>query len=315
MSTNFKYPMVSIIMPAYNCEKYIHNAIRSVINQSFTDWELIVVDDGSTDNTPRVVQEFVDSRILFFRHEKNRGAGAARNTAIAKAHGEWGALLDADDMWDIQRLSKLVEVAKNYPHSLVADDIWNCLSGKNGDILPWKTCFSNKGFSKLLKNVSVSGVEPQVFIKYELGLIKPIFPLKIIKQLKISYSNLVNSHDMEFYMQCFKYGLRLYVLNEPLYYYRMVQREFKITSYLGFLKVYEYLLNDDGYNELIREALEIKYNEFKHYRYFVGYLKSFQIIKALSILLISPNTFIIFIRKLPHIISLRFFALKMNVKY
>jgi glycosyltransferase involved in cell wall biosynthesis len=92
-------------MPAYNAEKYVGNAIASVIAQTYSNWELIVLDDGSTDNTEEVVRELAghDSRIKYFFQENGK-QGKARNTAIAHAQGELLAFLDADDQWLEQKL-------------------------------------------------------------------------------------------------------------------------------------------------------------------------------------------------------------------
>src|SRR5262249_61710555 len=92
--------LVSIIMPAYNAGKYIADSIQSVLAQTYSDWELIVVDDGSTDNTATVVQQFVtrDSRIKYFFQENGR-LGKARNTGIKNASGSLIAFLDSDDLW------------------------------------------------------------------------------------------------------------------------------------------------------------------------------------------------------------------------
>jgi glycosyltransferase involved in cell wall biosynthesis len=90
-------PLVSVVMPAYNASKYIARAIESVLNQSYGNFELIIVDDGSTDNTKDVIAGFKDDRIKYFRKE-NGGASSARNFAIGKSEGSFIAILDADDM-------------------------------------------------------------------------------------------------------------------------------------------------------------------------------------------------------------------------
>lgn len=100
--------MVSIVMPAYNAEKYIEQSIKSVLEQTYTDYELIIVDDCSTDGTARVVEKMAagDSRIVFLKAEKNAGVSAARNLAISRAAGEWIAFLDSDDLWAPDKLEK-----------------------------------------------------------------------------------------------------------------------------------------------------------------------------------------------------------------
>ena len=90
-------PKISVIMPVYNGESFIEQAIQSLLFQSFDDWELIVVDDGSTDSTPIILQKLNDIRINTIWQE-NRGEAGARNTALNHVTGEYLAFLDADDV-------------------------------------------------------------------------------------------------------------------------------------------------------------------------------------------------------------------------
>lgn len=113
--------MVSIVMPAYNCEKYISKAINSVIAQSVKDWELLVVDDGSTDATCRIVEAYEkqDSRIHLIRQKENGGVAKARNKGILCAAGEQIALLDSDDVWTEDKLQKQLALQKDTKAELV----------------------------------------------------------------------------------------------------------------------------------------------------------------------------------------------------
>lgn len=92
-------PRVSIIMPAYNAKAYIGQAIESAIAQTFPDWELIVVDDCSTDDTAACVRSYSDSRVRYFKNERNSGVAYTRNCGIEAARGEYIAFLDSDDVW------------------------------------------------------------------------------------------------------------------------------------------------------------------------------------------------------------------------
>jgi glycosyltransferase involved in cell wall biosynthesis len=98
--------MVSIITPSYNSEKFIEATIWSVINQTYSNWELIIVDDCSTDLSCELIESFVqdDNRIKLITHKENLGAGRARNRAIKEAKGDYIAFLDADDLWEPQKL-------------------------------------------------------------------------------------------------------------------------------------------------------------------------------------------------------------------
>lgn len=100
--------LVSIIMPSYNTAAYIKRSIESVIAQTYTDWELIIVDDCSADNTDEVVSQFRDERIRYLKNEKNSGAALSRNRALREARGRWIAFLDSDDIWMPQKLEKQI---------------------------------------------------------------------------------------------------------------------------------------------------------------------------------------------------------------
>ena len=105
-------PLVSVITAAYNAEAYIAETIQGVLSQTFHDWEYIVVDDGSTDGTARVVQSFPE---ITYVYQHNQGVAAARNTALAYASGKYIALLDADDVWLSEKLALQVAAMQAYP--------------------------------------------------------------------------------------------------------------------------------------------------------------------------------------------------------
>ncbi len=125
---------VSVIIPAYNHAHYLPQAIQSVLDQTYTDWEIIVVDDGSTDDTAAVVGEFTDPRLRYI-YQENQGLSAARNTGIRAAHGHYLVFLDADDEWEPEFLRNCIKV-------LDADDTLagvytrNYFIDGNGAILP-----------------------------------------------------------------------------------------------------------------------------------------------------------------------------------
>ena len=108
-----KNPTVSVIIPTYNRAHLVGRAIKSVLNQTYRDFEIIVVDDGSTDNTKDIIKEFQkkDKRIKYIPYEKNKGGSAARNTGIKAAKGEYIAFLDSDDEWayEIRKADKLFQ--------------------------------------------------------------------------------------------------------------------------------------------------------------------------------------------------------------
>jgi len=101
--------LVSIIMPSYNTGRFIKETIESVLKQTYSDWELIIVDDCSTDDTDAVVAPYLaDSRILYIKNDVNSGAAISRNRALREAKGKWIAFLDSDDLWEPEKLEKQI---------------------------------------------------------------------------------------------------------------------------------------------------------------------------------------------------------------
>ena len=149
-----KQPLVSVIMPAYNAEEYISEAVQSVMAQTYTNWELLILDDCSTDGTADKARCFsdLDSRITLYSNPKNMGVALTRNKGMALAKGSWVALLDSDDIWHKDKLEKQLVAAEN-----TGADIIYCsysLMDKNGEhlsdfIVPERTSYDDM----LRKNV------------------------------------------------------------------------------------------------------------------------------------------------------------------
>lgn len=115
---------VTVIIPTFNRGYCLAESIQSVLDQSFTDFELIVVDDGSTDNTLDVVSQFPD--IQKIRLDENRGVSFARNRGLKQARGEWIAFLDSDDLWEKEKLATQIKWVERHPghHAVYTDEIW-----------------------------------------------------------------------------------------------------------------------------------------------------------------------------------------------
>ena len=103
-----EYGLVSIIMPNYNSAKYLRDTIGSVIAQSYQNWELLFVDDCSTDDSIKIVESFGDPRIRILKNDVNSGAAVSRNYALREAQGRWIAFLDSDDLWKCNKLEKQI---------------------------------------------------------------------------------------------------------------------------------------------------------------------------------------------------------------
>lgn len=123
--------LVSIIMPSYNTASYISNSIKSVIAQTYNNWELIIVDDCSTDNTDEIVADFlIDKRIKYYKNNYNRGAAQSRNRALQEAKGRYIAFLDSDDLWLPEKLELQLAYMKENNYAFSYTDYRICLNGK-----------------------------------------------------------------------------------------------------------------------------------------------------------------------------------------
>lgn len=139
---------ISVVIPLYNKEKSIYHTLRSVCEQTYTDMEILVVDDGSTDNSVVVAESYSDSRIRVIR-KVNGGVCSARNRGIREAKGQYIALLDADDLWDKQCLETQVRLIEEYPEAAM----WgvNIAFIKNGVVRKWEQGMGD-GFCGYVEN-------------------------------------------------------------------------------------------------------------------------------------------------------------------
>jgi glycosyltransferase involved in cell wall biosynthesis len=141
MGPKNKSPQISVIIPSYNHGKYIVTAINSVLSQSFEDFELIVIDDGSKDSSPQIIQTIHDPRLIFFA-QKNKGAHEAINRGLSLAKGKYLTILNSDDVFHPLRLEKCREVLENKPEvDLVSS--WIEVIGKTGEVLDTKKAWHN----------------------------------------------------------------------------------------------------------------------------------------------------------------------------
>lgn len=110
-----KKPLVSVVIPAYNAERFIRRSLESALSQSYRNIEIIVVDDASTDKTARIIESYEDSRIKYFRQEPNKGQGPARNIGIRESTGQYITFLDADDYYLPEKVAREVEYLRKHP--------------------------------------------------------------------------------------------------------------------------------------------------------------------------------------------------------
>ncbi len=143
------YGLVSIITPSYNSSKYIAETIESVLNQTYTNWEMIITDDCSTDNTCEIVEIYIknDSRIKLLHLNENSGAGIARNNSIKVAKGKYIAFLDSDDLWLPYKLERQLDfmnkkdIGVSYTSSLTCRE--------NGEIFAFNPAYKSVTYKQI----------------------------------------------------------------------------------------------------------------------------------------------------------------------
>ena len=161
--------LVSIIMPSYNVEKYIESSIKSVQSQTYDNWELIIIDDCSSDNTVKVIRKIQDSRIKLLLNKKNSGAALSRNRGLREAKGRWVAFLDADDFWHPEKLMLQLNFMKKYNYAFTYTDYKIRINGKD---LPYIYTAPNKINKRKMYNYCYFSTITVIYDQTEVGLIQ-----------------------------------------------------------------------------------------------------------------------------------------------
>lgn len=197
---------ISTVIPLYNKGPYIERTIKSVLNQNLQPTEIIIVNDGSTDNGPKIVENFNDSKIKLI-NQKNKGASAARNTGIKAAKGKLIALLDADDEWLPNHLNEKVNFFKNHPEiGAVGSSFYTIKNNEKVipqkfDYLPDENVIINNYFKTSLKRKPMNSSVA-------------IFKKSIIKKIGYFPENLNNGEDLFFWSKI-ALNYKIGYINEP----------------------------------------------------------------------------------------------------
>lgn len=197
--------LVSIIIPIYNAEKYLKDTIENILEQSYKNWELILVNDCSTDNSKRVAKPYLSKKIKWIDLKKNGGAAIARNKGVEKAEGRFICFQDADDLWDKEKLSKQISFMKknncafSYTGYEFADE--KCKPNGKKVFVPEKMTYK-----QALKNTTIS-------------TITVMFDMSKLSKKDIAMPN-IEAEDTATWWNILKIIDTAYGLNEILSYYR-----------------------------------------------------------------------------------------------
>lgn len=255
--------LISIILPTYNGAKWIEKSIQSVIDQSYTNWELLVIDDGSTDDTSDIVSSmFVkDSRIRYIRNEVNLGIQKTLNKGIRESKGEYIARIDDDDLWsDTDKLKKQIEFLEQNPdHVLIGTGV--IIVNENGDelfkyLLPetdqeinskllGKNCFVHS--SVMFKKSTVvecgfygEGIDTRHFEDYDLWLqLGVVGKLANINSYSVKYTmrkgSITDKNKLEVFKKMITH-LKKYKNTYPNYYSSLLRAYARVIVYGFFMK-------------------------------------------------------------------------------
>jgi len=265
--------MVSIILPCYNCQDYVGKAIDSVIGQSYADWELLVVDDGSTDRSPEIIRQHAggDPRIRVFT-QPNGGVSKARNLALDNAQGDYIALLDADDWLPPDSLQSRIKKFNESPSSVFVDgrvDVYN----EAGDVIErsWSPSFRGDPYHQLLRLSSTCFFGLTWMIRR-----KPGQTYRFDERFK-------HGEDLLFYVELARDGGAYDYVDETTYCYRnrsgsaMKDADGLAEGYLALRKI---LTTSKAFSITDRLIFEYKIRRIM----FLTYLRSRNIAKALRYL-------------------------------
>ena len=207
---------ISVILPVYNSEKYIRKAIESVLNQTFSDFELIIVNDGSTDNTLDIIKSFEDDRITII-NQSNQGPGAARNNALKIARGQYVMYLDSDDWYH----ERALEISYNEITKHDADmTFFQMINYNNGEVYE-NDWFDLKTFDESFENRAFSPKEtPGSIFDLSVGVCQKIYSREFLNKIDAKFPEGIFFEDMPFFYYVYLKAERVSIIKKHLYYRR-----------------------------------------------------------------------------------------------
>jgi len=266
--------IVSIIMPVFNAEKFISEAIQSVIAQSHTAWELIIINDGSTDSSEKIIKKNSDDRITYLKQE-NKGVSKARNAGLKMMKGEFFCFLDADDVFTPTSLEiRLNEFYKDSRINFVDGEIYVTDIDIKNIIEHWKSNYS--------------GINPQkLLVRIDQGIFKTVsWMFRRLPSIKYKFSEeMTHAEDLWFFIENTKNGLYGFC-QDPIMFFRrtgqsaMADLEGLEEGYILLLRLIRSNLKNGNYS-----IFDVIISQFKLMKIMsLSYLSKGELIKAFSVL-------------------------------
>lgn len=298
-------PAITIVMPLFNAERYVRQAIVSCLRQTLPSWELVVVDDASTDGSAALVSAIKDPRVHLVRLHENGGPAAARNVALEMAMGEWITVLDADDLFHEDRLRVLFETARRHGADKIYFD----------QMVPWRPATEPP---EDLISAALAPAEPlpartvaQWFAAGHAG--QPFFHRSALGTPPVRYPDTRAAQDTAFLVRLSKVsGYRVSEVPIPSYIYRIVEGSITTRSEFRFREVrkaYEILQREFADDEPLMAAIDAAHErmaiecEFMHFRSAVA---SSEYKRAGRLAVSSPQLLFYLVRRIPVWLAYRY---------
>lgn len=298
-------PEVSVVIPAYNSEAYIAQALESVLSQTHHNLEVILIDDASVDSTVKIARSFNDKRLKIIVNQQNSGVSYSRNRGIQAAKGTWIALLDSDDWYAPERLEVLLSAAKRENADFVADDL-NLI--RDRDSQPWSTLLRENRLSmSSTKTIDATDFvisdRPHAINKkrnWSFGYTKPLMKREFLLDRGINYDEAIDvGEDFVLYLECLRQKAKFVLVPQAYYFYRT-----RVTS-LSTRKPTEYLAESCDIMQIFidreleanctSQLLTVLYDNLALYNQRLEYYRVLEAIKqrkiVKSILLIAENPY------------------------
>jgi glycosyltransferase involved in cell wall biosynthesis len=267
---------VSVVIPTYNCAVYIAKAIESALNQTSQNIEIVIVDDGSTDNTREVVRNYEDKYSIKYIYQENKGVAEARNRGILAAKGEYIAYVDADDELDEQMITKCLQRIENDNTEWCVTDILRIESYGNGIK---KEIFK----TDLPKNLEYG------ILEHDFSRRSPFFRKKTLVDIGLYDKTLLTREDWDMNIRLIRGGIRFSYVPEPVYIYKIrksgLMKSAKKKSYdstLRLLKKHHKNLADEGSKDIAKIYAQNLWRLAKAYLSETNDVKSFMFCVAES---------------------------------
>ncbi len=236
-------PKVTVCIPTYNRSHYLQYAVNSVLQQTYGDFELIICDDGSTDDTPEIVRKFNDSRIQYLRHEKNIGRSCNMKSGFLAAKGEYFVKFDDDDGLTPEFLAKTVKILDEFPDiDFVCTNHWVINSKGERDLIATEAN-AKKWRKTELKLGQIPNLLEETFSKQSLQVGSTLFRLNCLKEVDFMRTEADGCEDFDLLVRLAIAGKSGYFIPELLMEYRFHGGQTSLKQNLHFLKAKTFCIN------------------------------------------------------------------------